>query len=413
MRVLSLLFLLPLVLATPLPEQDETSEADIAYLTGVVESLFGNGREAREMDGEDDEADLENTLVEEEKSMSNLVQETNPAEIERFNAYMDAIYRRMNAALRSELNENIDYLGGIEGHELAAMEMKLRDECLEAAGIYDTADGAPSTMNVYYQLKDGSNEERPVALTPETTLSVAETYAHLNTQSPVPIKYYRLPIADESAPGAHILTDLVDILGPIALSDTPTSAVVFNCQMGRGRTTTGMVCATILHKAAKGWALPDGSPTALPSADDDGRDLAKGEFKGIMRLLVLLGEIVKKAPAVPLLKRRSSVRAKPIDRGVECKLLADESIVDCGEVQNLTSAILQCVDSIATADPNSNRPPAFWQRRAINYLERYAFIIIFAAYCLIEADNEFRTPFSAWLRCHWSLRRTLAGLTLD
>jgi len=108
MRVLSLLFLLPLVLATPLPEQDETSEADIAYLTGVVESLFGNGREAREMDGEDDEADLENTLVEEEKSMSNLVQETNPAEIERFNAYMDAIYRRMNAALRAKLMDPME-----------------------------------------------------------------------------------------------------------------------------------------------------------------------------------------------------------------------------------------------------------------------------------------------------------------
>jgi len=108
MRVLSLLFLLPLVLSTPLPEQDEASEADIAYLTGVVESLFGNGREAREMDGEDEEGDLENTLVEEEKSMSNLVQETNPAEIERFNAYMDAIYRRMNAALRAKLMDPME-----------------------------------------------------------------------------------------------------------------------------------------------------------------------------------------------------------------------------------------------------------------------------------------------------------------
>jgi len=108
MRVLSLLFLLPLVLSTPLPEQDEASEADIAFLTGVVESLFGNGREAREMDGEDEEGDLENTLVEEEKSMSNLVQETNPAEIERFNAYMDAIYRRMNAALRAKLMDPME-----------------------------------------------------------------------------------------------------------------------------------------------------------------------------------------------------------------------------------------------------------------------------------------------------------------
>ena len=39
-----------------------------------VQILNYVGREAREMDGEDEEGDLENTLVEEEKSMSNLVQ---------------------------------------------------------------------------------------------------------------------------------------------------------------------------------------------------------------------------------------------------------------------------------------------------------------------------------------------------
>lgn len=106
MRVLRLLFLLPLVLATPVPDQDAADEVDAAYVTGIVESLFG--REGRDMD---DEEDVENALEEgeeEQKSMSNLVKETNPVEIERFNAYMDAIYRRMNAALRAKLMDPME-----------------------------------------------------------------------------------------------------------------------------------------------------------------------------------------------------------------------------------------------------------------------------------------------------------------
>merc|ERR1739838_1126462 len=61
--------------------------------------------EARDMDDEnedesnlveDDEADAEDTGVE-------VVSSKDPQEIARFNNYMDAIYRRMNAALRAKL----------------------------------------------------------------------------------------------------------------------------------------------------------------------------------------------------------------------------------------------------------------------------------------------------------------------
>ena len=198
-----------------------------------------------------------------------------------------------------------------------------------------------------------------------------------------------------------------------ALALTDDTALVFNCQMGRGRTTTGMVCASILLKVGQGWSLPDGAPTSLPAADDASRDLRQGEFQGVMRLLVLLGEIVGQGSQQSLLRRRSSTRAKPVHRGVEIKVLTDECIRECSEVQDLISAISECVTSAAKADPASNRPPAFWERRARNYLERYAFIIIFAAYVLAEADGGFPTPFSAWLRRHWSLQRTLKGLTLE
>ena len=50
---------------------------------------------------------------------------------------------------------------------------------------------------------------------------------------------------------------LVAELRETALALTDDTALVFNCQMGRGRTTTGMVCGSILLLAVR-WL---GSPT--------------------------------------------------------------------------------------------------------------------------------------------------------
>merc|ERR1712180_271153 len=111
MKLLGFLLLLPLVVSSPI--QDEKVEASVdekQLMIELVEHLFNSDRDSRELevdleDGEDEAAeDLgENIVEEEEKSLSSLVKEENPAEIERFNAYQDAILRRINAALKAKL----------------------------------------------------------------------------------------------------------------------------------------------------------------------------------------------------------------------------------------------------------------------------------------------------------------------
>merc|ERR1739838_174510 len=81
-----------------LEEQEQMKE--------LLTSMFiDNHREGRDMDDEnedesnlveDNETDAEDTGVE-------VVSSKDPQEIARFNNYMDAIYRRMNAALRAKL----------------------------------------------------------------------------------------------------------------------------------------------------------------------------------------------------------------------------------------------------------------------------------------------------------------------
>ena len=53
----------------------------------------------------------------------------------------------------------------------------------------------------------------------------------------------RLPIVDEKAPSEKDFDDILTILRSQAGPDT---ACVFNCQMGKGRTTTGMILACLV-----------------------------------------------------------------------------------------------------------------------------------------------------------------------
>ena len=46
-----------------------------------------------------------------------------------------------------------------------------------------------------------------------------------------------------------------------------------------------MVCGSILLLAARGWKAPPDAPKSLPAATSEGRDLARGEFKGVLQLL--------------------------------------------------------------------------------------------------------------------------------
>merc|ERR1712113_673426 len=70
----------------------------------LLTSMFiDNQREARDLDDEDE--DQSNLLDDEADTEEGLevVASNDPQEIARFNNYMDAIYRRMNAALRAKL----------------------------------------------------------------------------------------------------------------------------------------------------------------------------------------------------------------------------------------------------------------------------------------------------------------------
>lgn len=189
---------------------------------------------------------------------------------------------------------------------------------------------------------------------------------------------------DEQTPIPLVFDELVDKYWNLADNED----AIFNCQMGRGRTTTGMITATliqvIVHKGLLSREFKE------PLVIDDGlleKSYLEGNYSLILRLLRVL------------------------DFGKLAKKIADICIDYCDHLQNLRSAIYDYKVKVeATVDRTS---PYFGElyRTGINYLIRYFYLIVFTNYLLelarsYESDNlnplEFTSKiplkFSAWLK---------------
>ena len=55
--------------------------------------------------------------------------------------------------------------------------------------------------------------------------------------------------------------------------------------------------------------------------------------------------------------------------------------------------------------------PAFWRHRGVKYLERYAYLLLFAAYVHRHPTGE--RSFTEWMRTHWAFKRTIGELELE
>lgn len=74
------------------------------------------------------------------------------------------------------------------------------------------------------------------------------------------LRYHRLPITAEKSPDFSDMRDLVEI---VAQLDVESSAIIVNCQLGRGRSTRAQIIITLvqrwLRSAGTGLHTGDGS----------------------------------------------------------------------------------------------------------------------------------------------------------
>ncbi len=185
------------------------------------------------------------------------------------------------------------------------------------------------------------------------------------------VDYLRCPITDEQAP----IPEVFDLLLERLIVRPGTTDAIFNCQMGRGRTTTGMVVTTLVEmivgvkelledEAASDdeFALPLVKPADY--IDEEGTDATRqryldGEYKLIQHLISVLSH------------------------GKLAKRLTDRALDVCDHMQNLREAVYDYKLRAAATEPGSKKYETIVDV-GLNYLARYFFLICFANYLLDE-----------------------------
>ncbi|RLN74048.1 hypothetical protein BBJ28_00000356 [Nothophytophthora sp. Chile5] len=295
---------------------------------------------------------------------------------------------------QDDLMVNVEY-PGIEVDEITAIERQVKTE-LKAKVRKDKG-----LFMYWYEPREMVNDETMEHINPQVDVkTLTEVYEDAAQQTTFDLRYARIPVSDETAPEEKDLDDMVRLLLPAFMNELglelpvdpsvtgestastekkQKTAVICNCQMGRGRTTTALVCVYMLRVV-----LEDSSASSDPSLLHEllGTRVAgrrrqsaaiTGEFVVIRKLL------------------------KTLDNGHECKLLVDYAIDQCEHMQNLRDCIAQCRDLAVDRDlPSAKRD--FFMLRAVNYLERYFYLMCFASYLLEERVNLFqRSLFVAWM----------------
>ena len=196
---------------------------------------------------------------------------------------------------------------GITRERVEAMEERLRDEVLAEAGRYD------GRVLVSEELDNG--EVVDTWLVVQAVQTPVEVYAAFAAEG-YQLSYVRIPITDEKAPKCQ---DCDAIAGRCVAADSDT-ALIFNCQMGRGRTTTAMIVAALvrsrLYPAEQ--AVTDLTVPPPSAASDDDRLMLQGDY-AVVRSLVRVVEGGKEAKAAAdrvrsYQRRKSSSLAADIAR---------------------------------------------------------------------------------------------------
>ncbi|KAG0479712.1 hypothetical protein HPP92_010570 [Vanilla planifolia] len=208
------------------------------------------------------------------------------------------------------------------------------------------------------------------------------------------VDYERVPITDEKSPKER---DFDDLMYRISQTDRDTE-YVFNCQMGRGRTTTGMVIATLVYLNRIGasgiqgrfnWKIFSTGVDITDNMPNSEEAARRGDYAVIRSLIRVL------------------------EGGVEGKRQVDKVIDKCDAMQNLREAISNYGNNILRQPDEKEKEASL--SCFVEYLERYYFLICFAVYihteraALHDISSEKKT-FSEWMRARPELYSILRRL---
>ncbi|GAV64973.1 hypothetical protein CFOL_v3_08488 [Cephalotus follicularis] len=299
---------------------------------------------------------------------------------------------------------------GIDRERVEGMEARLREDILREAEHYGGA------IMVIHETDDGQIFDAWEHVNSDSVQTPLEVFKCLEADG-FAIKYARVPITDGKAPKSSDF----DTLATNIASASKDTAFVFNCQMGRGRTTTGTVIACLVK-----LRIDNGRPIKILLDDRNHEEMDGGSSSGEESG----GNVTPSTSSVTKV-RSEKEQGRPFgiddilllwkitrlfDNGVECRDALDAIIDRCSALQNIRQAVLQYrkVFNQQHVEPRVRRVAL---NRGAEYLERYFHLIAFSAYLGSEAfdgfcgQGESRMTFKNWLHqrpeaqaMKWSIR---------
>ncbi|WIA11258.1 hypothetical protein OEZ85_011384 [Tetradesmus obliquus] len=332
---------------------------------------------------------------------------------------------------------NVEYTG-IDRSRVEDMESRLKRDVLREAARYGhhilvtEEDDDMNVIDVWEPVTE-SDVQTPM-----------EVYQEL-IEDGYNVDYTRVPITDEKAPKDSDFELLIQRLWNVP----PDAALVFNCQMGRGRTTTGMVIATLLTLRRFGAF----SAAAAPLAGQQQQQLANGNGNGFQmqagdgaaaaygsQLQQLVPAWFRNSKAargsgaggVGSLGSPTAAGGTPrgteqklkagqfgvvrsllrvLERGVAGKAILDVCLDACSAMQNLREAITTYRSRLMAESKESRR--AQLMGVCLEYLERYYMLIAFTSYLTwpkFDPASRGHVTFQDWMDSRPELRSVLSRM---
>ncbi|GLI60364.1 hypothetical protein VaNZ11_002488 [Volvox africanus] len=295
---------------------------------------------------------------------------------------------------------NLEYTG-IDRSRVEDMERRLKEDILQEASKFG------NRILVKHENEDLSLYDHWEPVTAMDVQTPNEVYAELRADG-YSIDYMRIPVTDEKAPKDSDFDVLISRLWP----NLGSSALIFNCQMGRGRTTTGTIIGTLLYLRKLG-AFPAGAKHMLSGAVDGGEVAALSVpawFPAAMEATPPVGEQTRDKLKWGMYDVvRSLLRV--LENGTEGKAVLDATIDACSQMQNLREAIGSYRSRFLKEMRERQR--ASLMAVCLEYLERYYMLIAFASYLYSPSFNPelpTQASFADWMASRPELRSVLMRL---
>eukprot|EP01083_Nonionella_stella_P310410 1102701_1 len=220
----------------------------------------------------------------------------------------------------------------------------------------------------------------------DDVFGLVSLYQSFKEEDNLNITLKRITVLDEKAPEPEDIVRIVDV---IANESDDKTVIVFNCMMGKGRTTEGMIIACLIKQivskkkdALHGEKWPNDIPQECEEIVSFDKKLKKNEANAVsdeVKRDYELSESEMKKGNFTLIKQLVKILSDEYGLdGATIKAETDDIIDRCQHIQNMRKCVYLALRRFIHEVRQNER--GYWKKIAKQYLQRYYVLIVFNAY---------------------------------